>query len=93
MAQWTNKCAIHHDQNDTHLTREHDKFKQILEFVSIMNCFNHKSNNFESSLPKGHTRILTLYVLNFAEETLIFIYILCRYSTLTSHSYLKSFLI
>ena len=32
--------------------------------------------------------VLTLYVLNFAEGTLIYIYILCHYSTLIWHMYL-----
>ena len=35
---------------------------------------------------------LTLYVLNFSEERLTYIYILCHYSTLIKHRYLKSFL-
>ena len=35
---------------------------------------------------------LTLYVLNFAEGTQTYIYILCHYSTLIWHMYLKSFL-
>ena len=35
---------------------------------------------------------LTLYVLNFAEGTQTYIYILCHYSTLIGHRYLKSLL-
>ena len=33
---------------------------------------------------------LTLYVLNFAEETKIYIYILCHSSALISHRYISS---
>ena len=35
---------------------------------------------------------LTLYVVNFSEGTQTYIYILCHYSTLIFHRYLKSFL-
>ena len=38
-------------------------------------------------------KILTIYMLNFSEGTLTYVYILCHYSTLIWHGYLKSFLI
>ena len=45
-----------------------------------------------SSISIGRTMMLTLCVLNFADGTKTYIYILCHYSTLTRHEQLKYFI-
>ena len=54
----------------------------------LLHCFHPPSCVDTENL----LRDLTLYVLNFAEGTQAYIYILYHYSTLISHRYLKSFL-
>ena len=64
--------------------------KQILYTNPTMLLRNHRFCN-GIKIYIYYEMILTLYVLNFSEGTLTYICILCHFSTLIWHRYLKSF--
>ena len=60
--------------------------------VCVYVCVWGEGGGVDSSISIGSTMMLTLCVLNFADGTKTYIYILCHYSTLTRHEPLKYFI-